>query len=221
MKQKTKPLKNLMLAAAASLGFAATAFAQDPAKAPPNPAAPAMPTGLLGSSYAGVTWHYLDLHGGPPGVAHGASADVNVALAPRLDLGVGYDWLRARAGGVSSYEDKLDLSLTGYLRQGWGTPYFKAGTGYAWRHGTFAGRRGSWGVAAEAGAEFAVAPAFAVAPFVAWDRETGFNRNQLHYGARASWRVTREWSVTAAARYIDATRAVDRGVYSLGVNYHF
>ena len=67
MKQNTKNLKNLILAAAASLGLAASALAQDPLKAPANPGDP-MQLSLLGSTYSGLAWNYYKLDDGPPSV---------------------------------------------------------------------------------------------------------------------------------------------------------
>jgi hypothetical protein len=220
MKQKIKSPKTIMLAATVTFGFAASAFAQDPAKAPPNPGAP-VALGLLGGNYAGVAWNYYKLNDGPPAVARGATAFFNQSLDSNLDLGVDYDWQRARAAGFSTTEQKLGLSLTGYSKQDWGKPFVTAGVDHAWRRGEVTGRHGSWGLAAESGVEFQAAAAWVVSPFVGWDRETGFNRSDLRYGARTTYRFTREWSATATAQWMDFKRGVDRAGYSLGVNYHF
>jgi hypothetical protein len=71
------------------------------------------------------------------------------------------------------------------------------------------------------GTEFQVAPALTVAPFVNFARATGFDANQFELGAKASYRINREWGVTARAEYISARHATDSAEYSLGVNYHF
>ena len=220
MKQNTKNLKNLLFAAAASLGLTAFAVAQDPMKAPPNPAEPTN-YGLLGSTYAGVAWNYYRLSDGPPSAARGLTADFNQPLADDLDFGVGYDWLRTRAAGFSTSEEKLDLSTTTYARTDWGKPFLTAGVDHAWRDGDFAGRSGSWGLEAETGIEFQAAPALAVGPLAGWERETGFNRNILHYGARTTYRMSREWSATTALQWLDEKRDTDRAEFTLGVNRHF
>ncbi len=220
MKQNTKNLKNLLLAATAAFGFAAAAHAQDPSKAPPNPGAPTA-LGLLGSTYAGVALNYFSLHNGPPSVARGATAYFSQSLDSNLDLGVTYDWVRAHAAGYSATRQDLGLSLTGYSRQSWGKPFVTFGLDHAWRHGDVTGRHGSWGLGAETGVEFQAAPAWVISPFVGWDRETGFNQSDLRYGVRTTYHITREWSVTATAQWMDYKRLVDRTGYSLGVNYHF
>jgi hypothetical protein len=220
MKQNTKNLKTLILAAAASLGVAATALAQDPLKAPPNPNA-AAGLGLLGSTYAGLAWNYYQLKDGPPSVARGATGYFSQALADNLDLGVTYDWMRTRSAAFSTTEQKLGLSMTHYLKTDWGKPYLTAEVDHAWRNSGLGGKNGSWGLGAEAGVEFQASPMWFVTPFVGWDRETGFNRNDLRYGARTTVRFTRQWSVTATAQWLDVKRDVDRAGYSLGVNYHF
>ncbi len=220
MNQKTKNLKNLILVAAASLGLAASALAQDPMKAPPNPAAPA-PQGLLGSTYAGLAWNYYKLNDGPPSVARGYSAYLNQALAENLDLGAGYDWMRARAAGFSATEQKLNLSLTSYAKTDGGKAFLTGGVDHAWRRGDVTGSHDSWGLGAETGYEYQAAPTWVITPFIGWDRETGFNRNDTRYGVRTAVRLNRSWSVTGTAQWIDMKREVDRAGYSVGMNFHF
>jgi opacity protein-like surface antigen len=219
MNQKTNNLKNLILAAAVSLGFAASAFAQDPLKSPPNPNA-RTGEGLLGGTYTGIAWNYYKLNDGPPSVARGLSAYFNQALADNIDLGVNYDRLRARSAGFSTTEQKLGLSMTSFLKADWGKPFLTAGLDHAWRNSGL-GKHGSWGLGAETGVEFQANALWAVTPFVGWDRETSFNRNDLRYGVRSTVRLTRAWSVTGTAQWLDVKREVDRAGYSVGVNYHF
>src|SRR4051812_17925008 len=125
MKQNTKNLKTLILATATSLGLAATAFAQDPLKAPGNPGDP-LQQSLLGSTYSGVAWNYYQLDDGPPSVARGASAYFNQRLRDSLDLGVDYEWVRARASDYSASRQQIGLSLANYAKQSWGKPYATA-----------------------------------------------------------------------------------------------
>lgn len=220
MNQKTKIAKNLILAAIATLGLSASAFAQDPMKAPPNPAAPTA-SGLLGSTYAGVAWNSYRLNDGPPSAGHGATAYFNQSLADDLDFSVSYDWMRAHSAVLSTTEQKLDWSVTGYTKQDWGKPFVTVGIAHAWRNGDVTGRHGSWGFGADMGIEFQAAPALAITPFVGWDRETSFSRNATRYGLRTTYRVSREWSVTATAQYLEVKRMANRAEYSLGLNYHF
>ena len=220
MKQNTKNLKTLILATAAALGLAATAFAQDPLKAPANPGDPVQQS-LLGSTYSGVAWNYYKLDDGPPSVARGVSAYFNQRLGDNLDLGVDYEWLRARASDYSASHQQLGLSVASFSKQSWGKPYASTGLNYAWRHGSVSGRRGSLGLGAETGVEFQAASAWTIAPFVGWDRQTGFNQNDLRYGARTTVFFTNRWSATATAQKMDYKRLVDRIGYSVGLNYHF
>jgi hypothetical protein len=138
-----------------------------------------------------------------------------------LDFGVSYDWMRAHSAQASTTEQELAWSVTSYAQTAWGKPFVTVEVDHAWRNGAVTGRHNSWGLGTETGIEFQAARALAVTPFVGWDREASFSRNDLRYGIRTTYRLSREWGVTATPQYLDVKHMSDRTELSLGMNYHF
>jgi hypothetical protein len=220
MTTHNRKLKLLVVAAAAAFGLAAGVRAQSPNVAVPNPGAVPV-QGLLGSAYAGVAGTYADLHGGPPSVARGWSLYYNQPLMDGLDLTLDYNGMRTRAFGLKATDQRVDSVLTYFFKQDWGKPLVAAGVDWDWQHSDFASSNNGLGLLVGTGVEFQVAPAFVVTPFVNFVRQTASNQNEFDSGAKATYRFSREWSVTAKAQY-DAIRSnPDRMEYSLGVNYHY
>lgn len=213
--------KILLVAAAASLGLAASAIAQSANVAVPKPSAAPADQGLLGSAYVGFAGSYASLSGGPPGVAHGFGVYYNQPLSDGLDLTVDYNWMRARAFGLQATGQRTDAILTGFNKEEWGKPFCSLGVSGDWRHSDWAASRHSFGLLAGGGVEFQAAPAIAVAPYVNFVRQTGYNQNEFDYGVKATYRLTHDWSVTAKAQYDDIHHAPNQAEYSLGANYHF
>src|ERR1700712_2431480 len=86
MKQ-TIIIKSLLIATASLLGFAATVRAQDP-----TPAVPASGSlGLLGQTYAGLDYSYIDFHNSPTN-ADAFGFQYNQSLNAGLDGLLTYDW---------------------------------------------------------------------------------------------------------------------------------
>ena len=88
MKQKNI-LRTTLLAVAGSLSFATAAVAADAASSAPMPASGSM--GLLGQTYAGLTYSYVDLsrtsiH------ADDYAFELNQALTPGFDAVFNYDY---------------------------------------------------------------------------------------------------------------------------------
>src|SRR6185312_4428510 len=83
MKQKII-IKSLLIAGATFLGFAATSRAQDAVP-------PAGNLGLLGQTYAGLDYSYIDLHNSPTN-ADAFGFQFNQALNAGLDGLLSYNW---------------------------------------------------------------------------------------------------------------------------------
>jgi len=217
-KQKTK-LKTLMLAGAVSLGLTSAAWAQSANVAPPVPSAEPT-TGLLGQGYTSVAWKYVDFNSSLPSAGRGLSVAYNQPLRTGLDLNVNYDWTRASALGTHVSEHLLDGGVTAYQTFSWGRPFVDVGAGWVWDRApgygddSFAFRFGT-------GVEFSVAPRLSVTPFVEFRRAVGYNASELDLGAKAAYRINREWSAIAKAQYDAVRHGPDAAEYSLGVAYHF
>ena len=223
MNQKTNSLK-LLLLAAVSLGCAAAVRAQDPMKAPPNPANDATSGyGLLGSTYAGASVDYYALNQGAPSVAHGFSFTDRTVVGDRVDTTLDYDWLRTRSAAGTALRNRVSVGVGGstYAVTDWGKPFVEANLGWRWdKMGGPA--QSSFLYRAATGFEFKVAPGLAFAPYVAFDRATRFNQNETGYGLRANFRVNRDWDLAFRSEYQDVSHtSADRTLISLGANYHF
>ena len=205
-----------------SLGCAAAVRAQDPMKAPPNPAADASSGyGLLGSNYAGLAFDYYALHQGAPSVAHGFSFTDRTVMGDRVDTTFDYDWLRTRSAGGTSLRNRVAAGLSSYAVTDWGKPFVESSLGWRWDK-TGGPAKSSLLYRAATGFEFKLAPRFALAPYVAFDRATRFNQNETGYGLRANYRLTSDWNLAFRTEYQDVSHtSADRTLVSLGANYHF
>jgi hypothetical protein len=205
-----------MLAAAMTLGPVA-ALAQNANVAVPTPEAAAS-AGLLGSRYSEVAYNYTDL----PGSKHadGFGLNFNQPLRANLDFTAGYNWSKADFGAFDVKVQDLQAGVRGFTTLSWGRPYAEASVGWEWAKAagihddSFAYRVG-------VGAEFQVAPALVVTPFVNFVRATGFNASEVELGAKVTYRLNREWSLTARAQYEAVRHDRDSAEYSVGAIFHF
>ncbi len=216
-------LKSRLLLAALAFGLSASARAgEGPTAATTTaegPMAPALSLGLLGQTYAGLTYSHINLDGAPVN-ADSYGLEYNWALNPGFDAVFNYDWAQS---GLVAGERAREQTLTAALRefittQRWGKPYVEAGIGYDWAK-KFAGvkdRSFVWLVAA--GVEFQAAPALTITPFVRYTRTDGYDdEDTVNYGVKANYWVTRQWAVTGG---IDRSDDHDM-TYKLGLNVSF
>lgn len=219
MKQHTK-IRFLILTAAASLGLALSAAAQSSDFAVPSPTPTELNSGLLGTGYTSVTFHYTDLDGGPPSALRGAGVEFNQAVRDGLDFKLGYDWSRASAGAYRFTGQDLSAGAVLYTKLDWGKPYVQALAGWEWaRGGGYSDN--SFAYTLGTGVEFQVAQRFVLTPYVNFVRATGFNSSEFDLGAKATYRFSRQWGVSVGAEYNAVRHAKDATTYSVGVNYHF
>jgi len=211
-------LKSLLLVAAATIGLAASAPADVmPAAAPAAPAA-ANALGLLGQTYAGLSYSYLHLDSSPVN-ADSYGFEYNQALNSGFDAVFNYDWAQTGVvAGDRAREQLLSAALRAFsTSQTWGKPYIEAGIGYDWLR--FAGTRDhSFVWTAATGIEFQVTPDLTLTPFVKYNRTQSYaDKDTVTYGVKANYWVNRQWAVSAG---IDRNDNQDMS-YKIGCNFRF
>jgi len=212
-------LKSFLLSAVAMLGLATSAFAGGDGSAAMTPA-PAPETGLLGQSYASLTYSYLNLANSPVN-ADNYNFSFNQPLNAGFDAVFGYDWTQ---NGLDAGSRLNTQSLTGMLRAFspsayvWGKPYVEAGVGYAWQRGTPAGRDNSILWEAAVGVELRLAPAFTLTPFVQYaDTPDLAGNGTWKYGVKANYWVDHSWALTAGLARDDH----QNNLFTIGTNFRF
>lgn len=205
-----------MFAAAVALG-ATGASAQSANVAVPTPGEAAS-GGLLGSRYTEVSYNYIDLSG--PKHADGFGLTFNQPLRPALDLTAGYSWAKADFDTFDAKVQDLDVGVKAYTNLAWGRPFAAAAVGWEWAKAAGI-HDDSFTYKLGVGAEFQVAPAFVVIPFVNFVRATGFNSSEVETGVKATYRLNREWSLTARAQYEFVRHDDNSAEYSVGAIFHF
>jgi hypothetical protein len=212
-------LKSLLLIAAATLGLAASVRADEAAVvAPVAPAPSATAVGLLGQTYAGLSYSYVNLDRSPVNAAS-YGFEYNQPLNTGFDAVFNCGWTQSGpVAGDRAHEQSLTAALRAFsVSQSWGKPYLEAGFGY---DGTkvAGGKDHSLEWIAAAGIEFQVAPSVTVTPFVRYTRTGGYSdKNTVDYGVKANYWFTRQWAVTGALSRNDNQDMS----YRLGFNVRF
>jgi hypothetical protein len=206
---KTNHLLKSFLLAAALLGAALATRAQETS---PLPASGRL--GLLGQTYAGLTYSYVNLHAASSHTDD-YRFDYNQALKTGLDAIFSYDYLQ---GGAGTKQQDFLAGMRAYSNAyAWGRPYVEAGGGFAWEK--VAGAKDNsflWEVAI--GTEFQVAPAVTVTPYIKYEGTPSLaRRNTWDYGVKANYWVDGQWAVTAG---LDRTNHQDMR-YTVGTNWRF
>ena len=209
MKQ-TIIIKSLFIAATL-LGVAAVVRAEDPLP-------PSGTMGLLGQTYAGLDYSYINLEHSPKN-AEGFGFQYNQSLNTGLDSILTYDWTQT---GLIAGDRARQQTLGGALRAfsnsySWGKPYVEAGIGYTWTKTAGVDDHSFvWDVAV--GTEFQVAPKVTVTPYVQYldapDLATG---NTWNFGVKANYWVNSQWAVTGGIRANDHHSTT----FTVGTNFRF
>ncbi len=211
-------LKNLLISAAAALSLATFARADVPlADQKPLESTTAVGQGLLGQQYASLTYSYIDLDA--PVHADNFSFGFNQPLNAGLDAVFSYDWTQT---GLFAGDRLNQQSLTAGLRAfsnvfAWGKPYVEAGGGFAWQRGYGSSDNSFvWGVGV--GAEFQLAPAVTVTPFIKYADAPDFaGSGAVSYGVKANYWVDSQWSVTGGIDRDDDQNTS----FTIGTNFRF
>ena len=196
----------------ALLGLAAAAHADSSGSPAPVPASGAM--GLLGEDYAGLTYRYIDL-GNTSAHTDEYRFDFNQRLNAGLDGLVSFEWAESRSLGR---QQAIMAGLRAFTTTTtWGKAYVEAGAGYTWER--LSGVRDNsliWDVAV--GAEFQVAPAVTVTPFIKYqDTPDLARRSSWDFGVKANYWVNSMWAVTVG---LDRDDHQNTG-FMLGTNFRF
>ena len=219
MTHQTK-LKSFILAAAVSLGLATGAFAQNASATASAPAKDERSGGQLGAAFAGVSLDYLRLDDGPPSAARGFTFTVNQPLNAGFDAKFDYDYAKASAFGVSAHQETALASLVAFETSNWGRSYVQVGAGYAWIRGGGVSDN-SFEFLVGVGAEFQAARALTLTPYLNFVRQTGANESRYDLGMKATYRLTKEWDLTAKVQQDFVRHSSDATVFSLGVAYRY
>ncbi len=203
-------IKSFLLAVAAfSLaGAARAADAMSSASVPPSGT-----MGLLGQTYAGLSYSYLDLNHSPDHTDD-YRFDYNQPLNAGLDGVLSYDFMQTGAVKQQAVAGALRAFSSAYT---WGKPYVEAGAGYTWERGG-GGKDNSvlWEIAV--GTEFQLAPAFTLTPFVKYQGTPDLaQRDVWNYGVKANYWVDSQWALTAGLDR-DNHQAMR---YLVGTNFRF
>ena len=207
-------LKSLILSAVAALGLAPSAFAGgDEPNTPASVPASGTP-GLLGQTYAGLTYSYVDLNRSSSH-ADDYHFDYNESLKSGLDGVLSYDWTQSNS---QTKQQSLRAGLRAFsAAYVWGKPYVEAGAGYTWEK--VAGvKDNSFLWQAGLGVEFQAAPAVTVTPFIRYsDAPSLSQRDKWDFGVKANYWVDRQWAVTAGLVRDDHQNMT----YTVGTNFRF
>jgi hypothetical protein len=209
--------KSFLLSAVAALGLATSAFAGGDGTAAPAAVTPEA-QGLLGQTYAGLSYSYLHLDSSPVNAAK-YGFEYNQPLNPGFDAVFNYDWAQTGVvAGDRAHEQLLSAALRAFSSsQAWGRPYLEAGLGYDWMR--FAGTKDhSFVWIAGAGVEFQPTAQLSVTPFVRYERANGYaDPDQFNYGVKANYWFTRQWALTAELGRNDSQDMT----YKFGANFRF
>lgn len=213
MKNQTS-LKTFVLAAAASLGLAASAFAQTSVATEPSVTHSA---GLLGQTYASASYGYVDLDNTSVN-ARSYSLGLNQYVRDGVDSFLDYNYTRSgRIAGTRLTQHDVLLGARVYTNWQGVKPYAEAGIGWVWQK---AGgiRDNSFAWAAGVGAEIEVATKTTVTPFVRYsDLTDGGNNDQWEYGVKAN-----HWLTEKLALQGSLSRDDDKNMfYRVGVNFRY
>jgi opacity protein-like surface antigen len=213
---KTLPSsRHFLVAAALALGLASAATAQTVTATETAPVTRS--SGLLGQTYASAALGFVDLDN--TGVnARSYSLGLNQYVRDGVDSFLDYNYTRSdRFAGTRLTQHDLLVGARAYANYSGVKPYAEAGVGWVWQKaGPVSDNSFAW--AAGVGAEFAVASATNVTPFVRYsDITDGGDNDQWEYGVKAN-----HWLTEKVALQGSISRDDDRNMfYRFGVNVRY
>ena len=183
--------------------------------------------GLLGKNHAGVDFTYVDHTGSKLDKARGASADFNVPVSARFDIGFAYDYTYVSGDNYSVSGSAVSASLLTYNRTEYGKAYFSGAIGHAWDKvktpGTSTRENGAiWAV--RAGYEVPVADRTAVNAGLGFS--DAFNGRSTRNPTLEFRLEANHWFSSAVAGVISAAyqqikRTPDAALYTAGLRWTF
>lgn len=210
------PFKTFVLAAAASLGLASSAFAQTSAPVA-EPATITHSSGLLGQTYASLGYGYVNFDNSSA-TARTYSLSLNQYVRDGVDTVFEYNYTRSSPVGNTRLKQH-DLLFGGRFYTSWQgiKPYAEVGVGWVWQKAAgFSDNSFAWG--AGVGAEIEVAAKTSLTPFVRYtDITEGSDNDAWEYGVKAN-----HWLTEKVALQGSISRDDDRNMfYRLGVNVRY
>jgi hypothetical protein len=209
--------KNLLVTGL--LGLALSASAQTMTTTTPNPTSTTSSGsayGLIGEHYTGLRFGYTDVDDGPPNVMHSYGFVASRPTLPYVDAVFKYEYLRASAAGLRNRQHTAAAGGTAYLTYEGVKPFIEGNLGWVFQRAD-AGRKDSFMFFAAVGAEIQVKPQLVVTPFVSYEEAPRFDKHVWKYGAKATYRIAREWSGSLSVQ-VDEDGSVE---YGFGINRHF
>ncbi|HEX2854347.1 MAG TPA: hypothetical protein VHO24_14010 [Opitutaceae bacterium] len=211
---KTNTSLRTTLLSIALLGLTLGLRAQDATMAAGS-ASPAT-YGLIGEEYTGVSFGYTHHVDGPPRQLRGFGFIANRPVETNLDAAFKYDYTGSSLFGQRNHQHRVAASATYYLGKGSATPFLDADAG--WIFQKFGGvSDDGFTYLVGAGVEFQVLTQLVVTPFVNYQDVPSLDSRAWGYGAKATYRLAKEWSASFRVR-LDEDHNVE---YRIGVNRHF
>jgi len=190
-------------------------------------AADAAEPGLIGKPIAGVDFAYLDYTGTRLSNTRGGSAEFNLPLSPKYDLGFAYDFARTSGTDYRVSGNGIAATLLTYNRTEHGKAYFSGSIGHAWDKvkagGTSTRDNGAiWAV--HAGYEVPVGSQTAINAGIGYsdpfDRQLARNAT-VEYRVEANHWFNSQLAGVIAGAYHQIKDAPDAAVYSVGIRWRY
>lgn len=183
--------------------------------------------GLIGKPIAGFDFAYLDYTGSRLSNTRGGSAEFNVPLAPKYDLGFTYDFSRTSGNNYRVSGNNIAATLLTYNRTEHGKAYFSGSIGHAWDKvkaaGTSIRDNGAiWAV--RAGYEIPMGSQTAVNAGIGYsdpfDRQLARN-SIIEYRVEANHWFNSTLAGVIAGAYQQIKDSPDAAVYSIGLRWRY
>lgn len=173
--------------------------------------------GLIGESYTGITFGYTHHVDGPPRALRTFGFIVNRPIEVNLDGAFKYDYTGSSLLGQHNHAHRIAASAMYYWpNKGSAKPFVDADAG--WIFQKFGGvSDNAFTYLVGVGVEFQVLTQLVVTPFVNYQDIPAMNSRAWGYGAKATYRLAKEWSTSLRVR-LDEDHNVE---YQVGVNRHF
>lgn len=217
--KNTESVRNIIAAAAVSLGLAVAASAAVPVgDGMEEPVAGVSLGGLLGQTYASATYSFVNFDDTDVN-ANMLRLEANQAVEAGLDTFVGAEALRSDSfsnGRLSSHQ--FDAGARFYRTYQGVKPFWEFGAGWLWQKAPFGFSDSTFVWRTSLGAEIQLTRSAAVAPYVQYADAIDFqDGDSWHYGVRGDYWLNDRTALNAAVVRADH----ESWLYRLGVNFRY
>jgi hypothetical protein len=174
--------------------------------------------GLIGETYTGAEFGYLNRSDRTPEVMHRYGFIVSQPIdheLTRTDAAFRYSYLRGSANGIVGQTHELAASLLHYVPAGEVKPFLQGELGYAWARGL--SHQNSAVFAGRVGVEILLAPRLAFTPFAQYRSTPAFHDDGWTWGGKLTRRFERAWSGSFGVQFDDS----DGVEFTLGVQRRY